>query len=152
MNKRMWGSGPLCFIVGFILITTLYYLELIYKIPQIPISDSISNSIFIISIILTLIISILGFLSLPLKERGRKLVTNNAFKYIRHPIYAAFLDLFVFGLATYLKSPGIILAGIILIFFCGKLVENEEKFLIEQFGKKYQEYQKRTKKFIPCIY
>jgi protein-S-isoprenylcysteine O-methyltransferase Ste14 len=151
-RKRLFGSGPACFIVGIILVLIVYYLELLFKIPKIQVSDYLSNLIFIIAIILALAVMVWGFASLPFKKRGKELITDKAFKYIRHPIYAGFLDFFVFGLGFYLKSYGILISGIILIFLCGKMVEKEEKYLIKQFGQKYQDYQKRTKKFIPWVY
>jgi len=148
---RLFGSGPICFIIGIILILIVYYLEVLLNIPKIPISSFFSNMIFIIAIFLTLILLVWGLVSLPLKKRGKELVTNKAFNYFRHPIYAAFLDFFIFGLGFYLKSYGILISWIILIFLCAKLVEKEESFLIRQFGQKYKNYQKTTKKFIPGI-
>lgn len=90
--KRIFGSGPICLTVGVMLIFLVYHIELFLKIPKIPISDFLSNTIFIISIILTLIIVIWGFLSLPFKKRGKELVTDGAFRYFRHPLYAGLLD------------------------------------------------------------
>jgi protein-S-isoprenylcysteine O-methyltransferase Ste14 len=151
--KRFFGSGPACFIIGVILILLVYYLESLLEIPKIPFSNLVSGLIFIIAIILTLILMVWGFLSLPFKKRGREIVTDNAFRYFRHPIYAAFIDFFVFGLAFYLKSYLLIITGVALIFICGKIVDKEEEeYLIKQFGKKYREYQKTTKKFIPKVY
>jgi protein-S-isoprenylcysteine O-methyltransferase Ste14 len=151
-KKRIFGSGPACFILGIILILIVYYLELVFQVPRIQISDYFSSLIFVITIVLALVIMLWGFVSLPLKKRGNKLVTDKAFKYFRHPIYAGFLDFFVFGLGFYLKSFGILILGIILIFLCGKIVDNEEEYLIKQFGQKYKAYQKRTKKFMPGVY
>jgi protein-S-isoprenylcysteine O-methyltransferase Ste14 len=151
-RKRLFGSGPACIITGIIVIAIAYYLELLLKIPKIGIPDYLSNSIFVIAVALTLAIMAWGFLSLPLKKRGRELVTDKAFRYFRHPIYAAFLDFFVFGLGFYLKSYGILASGIVLIFVCGKIVEKEEEYLIKQFGPKYKDYRKKTKKFIPWVY
>ena len=150
--KKLFGSGPLCFIAGVIIIGAFYSFEYLFKIPKIPVSEFLATTIFVVAIALTFVLGIWGFLSLPVKKRGEELVTNKAFKYFRHPIYAAFLDFFVFGLGFYLKSFGILTAGIILIFICGKLVEKEENYLIKQFGKEYIDYQKKTKKFIPRIY
>ncbi|NQV08257.1 hypothetical protein HQ529_00205, partial [Candidatus Woesearchaeota archaeon] len=74
-RKRLFGSGPTCFLVGVIVVLIIYYLELFLKIPKIPISNYLSNMIFIIMIILTLMVMIWGFASLPLKKRGKELIT-----------------------------------------------------------------------------
>jgi protein-S-isoprenylcysteine O-methyltransferase Ste14 len=151
-RKRIFGSGLACFTVGIIAILIVYPLELLLKIPKIQMADYYSNLIFILAIILTLAVEIWGFISLPINKRGNDLMTGKAYKYLRHPIYAGFLDFFVFGLGFYLKSFGVLISGVILIFICGRLVDAEEKYMIKKFGKKYIDYQKRTKKFIPFVY
>ena len=151
-RKRIFGSGPTCFIVGIVLVLIAYFLGLFFEFPMIKISDYFSSLIFIISIVLTLLIVFWGFLSLPLSKRGKSLVVDKAFRYFRHPIYAGFVDFFVFGLGFYLKSFSILVSGVILIFIFGRIVDKEEKYLVEQFGQKYRDYRKTTKKFIPCVY
>ena len=42
--------------------------------------------------------------SLPPADRGQRLVVEEAFRYFRHPLYAAFLTFFNFGLAVLLNS------------------------------------------------
>lgn len=150
--KKLFGLGPACFTVAAIVLSLAYYLEALSQFPKLPISDYASTLIFIIAILLTLGLAAWGILSLPPKKRGTELVTDKAFKYFRHPIYAAFLDFFIFGLGFYLKSFGILIAGVFLIFVCGKVVESEEKQLAGKFGKKYADYQKKTKKFVPWLY
>jgi len=152
MKIRIFGSGPKCFIIVFLLIFIVSYLEKFLDIPKVPISDLASNLIFVVAIFLTFVFVVWGFISLPIKERGIKLVTDKAFAYFRHPIYAAFLDFFVFGFGFYLKSYCVLIVGVVSIFICGKLVDEEENYLIKRFGKKYKDYQKNTKKFIPEIY
>ncbi|MDD5193640.1 MAG: isoprenylcysteine carboxylmethyltransferase family protein [Candidatus Nanoarchaeia archaeon] len=151
-SKRLFGSGPKCLITGIILVLIAYFLDSFLSIPRIHIPNASANIIFIISIILTISLIVGGFISLPVNKRGKELVTNKAFKYIRHPIYAGLLDFFVFGLGFYLKSYTVIIAGIVLIFVCGKIVDSEERYLIERFGHKYRDYQRTTKKFIPWVY
>lgn len=150
--KLIFGSGPRCVLVGVLFLTLVYCAELFLGIPKMLISDFTSNLIFGLSIILTCVALLWAIISLPINKRGRELVTHGAFKYVKHPLYAAFLDFFVFGLAFYFKSYALIFAGIILFVICGKLVEKEEKFVVSLFGQKYEEYRKRTKKFVPKIY
>jgi len=150
--KKLFGSGPRCVLVGVLFLTAVYSAELYLNLPKMPISDFTSELIFGISIILTCVALLWALISLPINKRGKELVTHGAFKYVRHPLYASFLDFFVFGLAFYFKSYSLIFAGFILFFICGKLVEKEEKFVVTLFGEKYEEYRKHTKKFIPKIY
>jgi len=150
--KLIFGSGPRVLMISALFLTFVYSAELYLNLPKMPISDFTSELIFGISIVLTCVALLWAIISLPINKRGKELVTHGAFKYIRHPLYASFLDFFVFGLAFYLKSYSLIFAGFILFLICGKLVEKEEKFVQSLFGEKYEEYRKRTKKFIPKIY
>ncbi len=149
--NRIFGSGPLCVITTFIVIILAYYIDIWQQTPKIPIPNFLSSTLFIIATLLTLILAIWSFISLPVKTRGKKLVTSGAFKHIRHPVYASFLDFFVFGLGLYLKSYSIIVAGILALIICAFIVESEEKYLLELFGKEFDDYKKITKKFIPKV-
>jgi protein-S-isoprenylcysteine O-methyltransferase Ste14 len=151
-NKRIFGSGPTCMAAGIVTVSAVHYLELMLKIPEIQIPDSLSILLFVIGILLTMAVVIWGFISLPIKKRGNDMVTDKAFRYFRHPIYAGFLDFFIIGLGFYLKSFGILVSAAILIYVCGKIVEKEEKQMIERFGDRYLNYQKSTKKFIPWVF
>ena len=150
--QRFFGAGPICSFVGIVLVFIVYYLERQFGIQGFIISGFISNVILIISTVLTFTVIIWSFISLPPYKRGKELATNGAYRHIRHPIYAAFLVFVVIGIGLYLGSYGILLMGIVLILICGRLIEIEEKHLLKKFGSKYEEYQKRTKKFIPWIY
>lgn len=150
--KKLLGTGPTCFIVGMIIIFGLYFLESLFFVPLIPISDIVSIVSFIVFTLLTLLTIMYALVSLPGTKRGTKLITTGAHTLIRHPLYAAFLDFFVFGLGLFLKSYAILMGGIILLFVCGWIVEREEQFCIEFFGNKYKKYQQNTKKFIPYVY
>lgn len=80
------------------------------------------------------------------------LVTGGLYRYVRHPMYAAF---FLWGLAQLLLLPNWIagpagLLGFAILFF-GR-VGREEKMMIEAFGTEYRDYMKRTARLIPWIY
>jgi len=71
---------------------------------------------------------------------------------IRHPGYLGQLIIFL-GISTCLSNWISILLMIIPVLF-GYLnrINVEEKFMIEQMGQKYVDYQKHTKRLIPTIY
>ena len=84
-------------------------------------------------------------------EKTTELVTTGVYDYIRHPFYSSLLFL---GWGTLLKNVswlGILLAVIttILLIITAKKEEIEN---IQYFGKKYQEYMKLTKMFVPFIF
>ena len=89
--------------------------------------------------------------SLPAAERGNKLCTTGAFKYVRHPLYAAFLSIFDFGLAIYLNSYIFILWAILLHPIWHYIVRYEERLMIDIFKEEYVDYQKKTGQFFPKL-
>ncbi len=85
-------------------------------------------------------------------RQNHKVKTNGAFKYIRHPSYAASLLSFI-GLGFTFNNWLSLFVIIIPVFIAFLIRINiEEKVLIQHFGSEYSEYKKRTKKLIPFIY
>jgi len=84
-------------------------------------------------------------------EKTTKLVKTGAYRFIRHPMYSAFL----FGawgvFFKHLSLSGAILATVtsIFAFITAKKEESEN---ICYFGNEYSEYIKQTKMFIPFIF
>jgi protein-S-isoprenylcysteine O-methyltransferase Ste14 len=80
------------------------------------------------------------------------LIEKGLYKIIRHPGYLGQLIIFT-GISTLLSNWLSILFMIIPVFlgyFYRIIVE--EKFMVNQMGQKYIDYQKRTKRLIPKIY
>ena len=84
-------------------------------------------------------------------EKTTELISEGAYRYIRHPLYSSLL----FGVwGIFLKNhswPGVFLA---LIATCFLIVTSkmEETENIRYFGSTYQDYMKRTKMLIPYIF
>jgi protein-S-isoprenylcysteine O-methyltransferase Ste14 len=90
-------------------------------------------------------------ISLEVRE-NHQLVTDGVYRYVRHPMYAAF---WLWAAAQALLLPNWIagLAGIIGFgtLYCLR-VGNEERLMIETFGGAYSAYMARTARLIPWIY
>ena len=86
------------------------------------------------------------------KIDNHELVETGLYKSIRHPGYLGQLIIFL-GISTALSNWLSILFMIIPVFL-GYLnrIKVEEKFMIEEMGQKYIDYQKKTKRLIPMIY
>jgi protein-S-isoprenylcysteine O-methyltransferase Ste14 len=84
-------------------------------------------------------------------EKTSKLVTVGLYCYIRHPLYSSLLFL---GWGMYFKSPSWLDAGLVLLctLFLTATARAEEQENISYFGKKYVEYMKQSKMFVPFIY
>ncbi len=80
------------------------------------------------------------------------LIVTGIYKFIRHPGYLGQLIIFA-GISITLSNWLSILFMMIpvLIGYMNRINE-EEGFMIQQFGSKYNEYMKQTKRLIPWIY
>jgi protein-S-isoprenylcysteine O-methyltransferase Ste14 len=83
----------------------------------------------------------------PTPVSGAQLVTNGAFKYIRHPIYAGII-LGGAGLAIMMNNLLQLLVIIILFVLFEVKSDYEEQQLAKVFGD-YEDYKKHTYKFFP---
>ena len=150
--SKIFGSGPAGLLISLVLFFIAYMLnEQIDPAPLIE-SQLILNSVFIIAVLMTLAIIIWSVRSLPASERGNKLSTRGTFKYVRHPLYAAFLSIFNFGLAVYLNSYVFIIWAILLHPVWHYIIRYEEKLMVDSFGQPYVEYQRRTGRFFPRLW
>jgi protein-S-isoprenylcysteine O-methyltransferase Ste14 len=86
------------------------------------------------------------------KIENHELIETGLYKNIRHPGYLGQLIIFL-GISTCLSNWLSILLMIIPVLL-GYLnrINIEERFMVEQMGQKYVDYQKRTKRLIPRIY
>jgi len=85
------------------------------------------------------------------KPRDRKLVTLGAYKYFRHPLYAAFLSCFNFGLAVFLNNWIYVVWAVMLHGVWHWNIGSEEKLMCREFPKEYMEYSKKTGRYVPKI-
>lgn len=83
-------------------------------------------------------------------ERTTRLVTNGAFRYIRHPMYSALL-LLAWG--VFLKNLSLLsitlVAGASIAVLLTALCDETE--CVRYFGEPYTEYMKLTRRFVPFL-
>ena len=86
------------------------------------------------------------------KIENHELIESGLYKSIRHPGYLGQMIIFI-GTSISLSNWLSILCMIVPVIF-GFIyrISVEERFMIEQMGEKYIDYQKRTKRLIPAIY
>ena len=120
------------------------------------------NTFFVIGTIIIaagLIIRIMSILTLKqyftysvAQIEDHKLIEEGLYKNIRHPGYLGQLIIFL-GLSIAVSNwLSIILMMIPVMVGYLYRIYTEERFMIEQMGTLYMDYQKRTRKLIPGIY
>ncbi len=149
--KKLFGSGP----VGVSLSLALFFIAWWFKkrlpLPLLSNNRVLLDIVFYISIFIAASIILWSVKSLPATDRGNKLCTTGAFRYVRHPLYAAFLSVFNFGLAIWLNSWIFILWAVLLHPIWHFVIRSEEKYMIELFGQSYIAYGKKTGRFFPRL-
>jgi protein-S-isoprenylcysteine O-methyltransferase Ste14 len=86
------------------------------------------------------------------KVEDHKLIETGLYKNIRHPGYLGQLLIFL-GISTSISNwLSILLMMIPVAIGYIYRMNVEERFMMEQLGENYLDYQKRTKRIIPAIY
>ena len=81
-----------------------------------------------------------------------RLCTRGPFKYLRHPMYAAWVTLVSLGLALVLNSWVVIAWAVLLHPIWHRWVMEEEKMMEALFGDQYRRYASHTGRFVPRLF
>ena len=149
--SRVFGSGPIGLGISLALLLIASWINEWIQLSPISDNPSLGEAIFSISILMTLIIFVWGARSLRSTDRGNKLCTTGAYRFVRHPRYAAYLSFFNFGLALYLNSYVYLVWAALLYPIWHYLVRFEERRMVDTFGEAYIEYRKKTGCFLPKL-
>jgi len=84
-------------------------------------------------------------------EDTTTLITTGLYRFIRHPLYSS---LIAFALGAFLKRPSLIGAVLVFLTVLGVYMTAriEEGHNLARFGREYQDYMERTKRFIPFLF
>jgi protein-S-isoprenylcysteine O-methyltransferase Ste14 len=84
-------------------------------------------------------------------EKTTTLVTTGIYAYIRHPLYSS---LFLLTWGIFFKAPSLpgILLTVVSTTFLVATAQADETECIRFFGDEYQEYMKKTRRFIPFLF
>lgn len=151
MGQKMsrWGVGPIFALLsvgyGFIIWFVNHQFYPLFQIKIIPIV--FLNILAIILIIIGVPFWIISLATVMRAYNSNKLVTDGAFKWCRHPVYAAWTIFFVPGIVISFKSWIDLTVPIFMYVLLLKLVKKEETYLENIFGAEYLDY----KKNVPCI-
>ena len=148
---RIFGAGPRGLLISLGLLAFTWQLESVVELPHILSNNAVRWSVFTLTIVTSAFVLIWSVKSLPPEARGRKLVTTGVYRYLRHPLYAAFLSCFNFGLAVLLNNWIYIIWAISLHGIWHWNVRSEETLMKIKFPKEYEDYCRVTGRFIPRL-
>jgi protein-S-isoprenylcysteine O-methyltransferase Ste14 len=84
-------------------------------------------------------------------EKTTALITDGIYHYIRHPLYSS-LMLLAWGIFFKRPDPSGLLLALAASLCLAATASSEEKENIDYFGPAYQEYMRRTRRFIPFLF
>ena len=139
-------SYTLVFLQFFLILILLSINESIFSKP-------LSLVIFIMGLsfgIYTLLFNKLSNFNIsPLIKKDANLITNGAYKYIRHPMYFSVLLMLLAVVLREISSENIVLYLFLIVVLFLKAKKEEDLWMNE--NPQYMEYRKKTKMFIPFI-
>jgi protein-S-isoprenylcysteine O-methyltransferase Ste14 len=147
--KKIVGIGPVGAVISLLLLAVFVWADAMLKL-----SITVAHAGFIKTIGIMLIISGVGlhiwsFFALRSWWRDDRLCTGGAFKYFRHPMYAAWISFIAPGFALYLNSWVYLTWAVFLHVLWHQLVKREEQIMVDTFGDAYKDYARRTGRFFP---
>ena len=150
--ERIFGAGPRGLLISLALLAIAWQWESAAGLPNITANYWVRWVLFALTLVGAVFVVVWSLKSLPPATRGKKLVTNGVYRYVRHPLYAAFLSCFNFGLAVLLNNWIYIIWAVLLHGVWHWNIESEEKLMRREFPKEYEEYCQITGRFIPRIW
>src|SRR4030095_13730800 len=110
----------------------------------------ITGGIAAIIIILYILRYFRSFLNEPLATVGppKPLVTNGAYKYVRHPLYSVTF-IFIWSAFVFLPWLSSLICVVIVTTYTVLAIPLEERKLVMEYGEAYVEYKKRIPMLIP---
>ena len=149
--QRIFGTGPRGTVVSTLLLGAAAYLVPVTGLPAVhgvPLVGGISLGV---SVALTFALVVWSVKSLPVEARGERLVDTGAFRYFRHPLYAAFLLFFNFGLALYLDNWLYVVWAVAQHPVWHLNIRGEEALMRTAFPGEYERYCAKTGRFFPRL-
>lgn len=150
--ERIFGSGPKGTVISIVLLIVSYYLEDYVGLREIFTSDLTRFGAVIILFLFGVVLFVWSLKSLSLEDRGRKLVAEGAYKYFRHPLYAAFLLFINVGIAFLLNNLIYLFWVAILFPVWSFIVRAEEALMKNEFKEEYATYCRNTWRFLPKLW
>lgn len=150
--ERIFGAGPRGLLASLALLAGAWGLESSLGLSEFTSSSLLRRIVLSGTALIALALIAWSARALPPKARGRELITTGAFRYFRHPLYAAFLSCFNFGLAFYLNSWIYIMWAVVVHILWHWNVRSEERLMMGLFPKRYEAYCKVTGRFVPRVW
>ena len=147
--QRVFGSGPLGTVISIGLLAGAAWLAPRSGLAPFGLPLSLRVSLLTTASVIAVLLITWSVRSLSVEHRGRRLCTSGPFRWIRHPLYAAFLTVFNPALALYLDHVVYLLWALLLHPLWHWVIVPEENLMQRRFGDEYRRYCDQTGRFVP---
>ncbi|MBU2552082.1 MAG: isoprenylcysteine carboxylmethyltransferase family protein [Proteobacteria bacterium] len=147
--KKYFGMGMIGAGISLALLAVAWAIDHFWSWPGIMTDRVVLGRIGAVLMALGLGLHIWSFATLRNWWFHDRLCTGGPFRFVRHPMYAAWITLICPGLALELNSWPILVWAVCLHPLWHVLVWPEERLMAERFGEDYQALAARTGRFIP---
>jgi protein-S-isoprenylcysteine O-methyltransferase Ste14 len=150
--KRIFGIGPLAFLISVFLLGLLWLLDRIFG--HVPILSQPKPFRILGLIFIGIWICWHSWAIKTIKKWWHRgcLCTSGPFRFVRHPMYAGTIFIADIGLVLILNSWILLLWPIILYPIWSILVRKEERMMESVFGEAYKTYASHTGQFLPRLF
>lgn len=83
---------------------------------------------------------------------GQRLLTSGPFAFVRHPLYASLIWIFVGGSLIYANPLSLLMTLGVFAPMMYVRAKKEDSLLLEAFGEEFEEYRNRTGMFFPRVW
>jgi protein-S-isoprenylcysteine O-methyltransferase Ste14 len=149
INKYLFTTGKLSTYLTwtFMPIQAFFYNLRIIEMPQILSYFCIFLFVFGFFIFIISSINLGNSLRFGLPTEKTEFKTNGLYRFSRNPLYFGFY-LMNIGSIFYTASPIVIIISLYGIFIIHKITLAEELYMKKEFGKKYEEYCRKVRRYI----
>jgi protein-S-isoprenylcysteine O-methyltransferase Ste14 len=149
--SRAFGVGPSGIVLSAILMGAAIWVKPYLPLPELFADPTIPKVALAVGVTFSILMVIWSLRSLPVTARGQGVCTRGAYRYLRHPVYAAFSSIGALGLALYYNHPVFLLWFVAVQLLWHWLVRFEEQMMLEEFGEEYVLYMQRTGRLFPRL-
>ncbi len=148
---RQFGVGPIGIVSSAALFAVAFWVRPHIPLPPVFASPTIPRIALGAGIVFSILVVVWSVRSLPIHRRGLEVCADGPYRYVRHPVYAAFSSIGAPGLALYFNHPVFLLWFVAIQPLWHWLVRFEEQMMVEEFGEEYVRYMEHTGRLIPSF-
>ena len=149
--NRIFGSGPAIALAGAGALLIGRGLARLTPELALPVPASLRLAGLVLALGLGSALIAWSVRTLTPERRGRALVTGGPFRFVRHPLYAAFLSILAPALILVLAHPAYLATLVLAHAGAHLVIGHEEALMAEWFPDSYPAYRRRTGRFVPRL-